>query len=289
MALTSRHSRAVAIHGAGSGLGRAVALGFAAKGYIVFGTAASAGEVCELKELSRGRVSLTVCSVNKIDGIRAWVDGVCEALGASGIDILISNVAQFSPIPMELLSLEALRRDFEINVFGTIMVINAFLPSLRRAHGRIVQISSPTASVLFPFNGPSDASMAAMEAFSAIYRAELTPFGIDVVVASVGRLEEEEEAEICPTEVRQVIDAMTPDQRKVYGKDFAAFQKRVHDLNTNGIKLSAAAERIIELAERDVVSGRAPIGSEAERLLDVVREKTPDELEEYRRNPVNMD
>jgi NAD(P)-dependent dehydrogenase (short-subunit alcohol dehydrogenase family) len=55
---------------------------------------------------------------------------------------------------------------------------------VRKARGRIVQISTRTASLPLPFNGPSGASKAAMEVFATVYRAELKPFGIDVVVVA---------------------------------------------------------------------------------------------------------
>jgi NAD(P)-dependent dehydrogenase (short-subunit alcohol dehydrogenase family) len=66
--------------------------------------------------------------------------------------------------------------------------MNAFLPALRKARGRIVQVSTWTASVPLPFNGPSGASKAAMEAFATVYRAELKRFGIEVVVAAAGNM-----------------------------------------------------------------------------------------------------
>jgi len=56
-------------------------------------------------------------------------------------------------------------------------VVNAFLPALRKARGRIVQVSTWTAHLPLPFNGPSGASKAAMEVFATVYREELKRFG----------------------------------------------------------------------------------------------------------------
>src|ERR1700751_4067102 len=180
--------RSAAVTGAGGGLGRDIALGLAAKGYVVFGTAMSAAEVRDLKDASGGRVSLTVCDMTKEESVRAWAAGVSDALGDSGLDILINNAGILTPGPIEVLPLDAIRREFDVNVFGALSVINAFLPALRKARGRIVQVSTWTASVTLPFNGPSGASKAAMEAFAAAYRAELKPFGVDFVVAVAGNM-----------------------------------------------------------------------------------------------------
>jgi NAD(P)-dependent dehydrogenase (short-subunit alcohol dehydrogenase family) len=100
-----------------------------------------------------------------------------DVVGAAGLDLLINNAGILTPGPIEVLPLDAIRREFDVNVFGALSVINAFLPALRKARGRIVQVSTWTASVPLPFNGPSGASKAAMEVFSAVYRAELKSSG----------------------------------------------------------------------------------------------------------------
>src|SRR6266853_1476003 len=83
MSLASKKSgQSAVVTGAGSGLGRDIALALAAKGYIVFGTAFAAAEVQDLKQASGGRVSLTVCDITKDQAVRAWAASVSDALGA---------------------------------------------------------------------------------------------------------------------------------------------------------------------------------------------------------------
>ena len=143
MPSANRHSgRSAAVTGAGGGLGRDIALGLAAKGYVVFGTAMSTTEVHDLKDASGGRVSLTVCDMTKEEPVKAWAVGVSEALGDSGLGMLINNAGILTPGPIEVLPLDAIRREFDVNVFGALSVINAFLPALRKARGRIVQVST---------------------------------------------------------------------------------------------------------------------------------------------------
>jgi len=73
------------VSGAGGGLGRDIALQLAAKGYVVFGTAFAPAEVEDLKEASGGRASLTVCDITKPQAVKAWADGVSDALGDAGL------------------------------------------------------------------------------------------------------------------------------------------------------------------------------------------------------------
>src|ERR1700704_2659714 len=103
--VSEQSGRSAAITGAGSGLGRDLALQLAVKGYVVFGTALASVEVQDLKEASGGRVSLTVCDITKPEAVRTWVAGVSEALGETGLNLLISNAGILTPGPMEVLSL----------------------------------------------------------------------------------------------------------------------------------------------------------------------------------------
>src|SRR5258708_38420996 len=119
MSSTSQHSgRCVAVTGAGGGLGRDIALGLAAKGYIVFGTAMSAEEVQDLKDASGGRVSLTGCDMTQEEAVKAWAGGVSGALGHSGLDILITNAGILTPRAIEVLPLAASRRQVDAHRIG---------------------------------------------------------------------------------------------------------------------------------------------------------------------------
>ena len=288
MPSTFQHSgRSVAVTGAGSGLGRDIALGLAAKGYIVFGTAMSATEVRDLKDASGGRVSLTVCDMTKEQAVKAWAGGVSDALGEAGLDLLINNAGILTPGPIELLPLDAIRREFDVNVFGALSVINAFLPALRKTRGRIVQISTWTASIPLPFNGPSGASKAAMEVFAAVYRAELKSFGIDVVVAAAGNMKTGGPAKTAAALAR-IADGMTSEQRELYGQSFATFADKLNSMQGAGLESVLAAKRVIELAEQTPPPSIAPVGDDAAEMLRIAREMPDGEQDALRLQMVGL-
>ena len=86
------------------------------------------------------------------------MSGVTQALGESGLDVLISNAGMLTPPGLlEVLPAAAVGHELEVNVFAGFAVINAFLPALRRARGRIDQIAAMTGRLPLPFNGPSSA------------------------------------------------------------------------------------------------------------------------------------
>jgi len=97
--------------------------------------------------------------------------------------------------------------------------IHVFLPLLRQARGRIVQIGSMTGRFQLPFSGPSSASKAAMEAFADVYRTELKPFGIDFIMVHPGALLTGGPAKTA-AQLKQVSENMTVEQKNLYGKYF---------------------------------------------------------------------
>ena len=288
MPLPSKNSgRAAVVTGAGSGLGRDIALGLAAKGYIVFGTASTAAEVQDLTDASGERVSLTVCDITKEQAVRAWAASVSDALGGIGVNLLISNAGILTPGPLEIVPLDAVRHEFEVNVFGALSVINAFLPALREARGRIVQISTWTASLPLPFNGPSGASKAAMEVFATVYRAELKPFGIDVVIAAAGNMRTGGPAKTAAA-LAHMAERMTPQERDLYGRRFDTFVEKLNSMQGSGLASVDAAARVIEVAERNPAPRFAAVGRDAEEILRAVREQSDAEQDALRLQIVGL-
>ena len=284
MATTKK--RSVAVTGGGSGLGRDIALGLAATNYRVFGTAMTREEVSDLQRVSGGAVTLTRCNITDESAVTQWTRDVAKQTDGE-LDLLINNAGILTPGPLEVLSLDAIKREFDVNVFGALSVINAFLPALRRARGRIVQISTWTASLPLPFNGPSGASKAAMDVFATVYRAELKPFGIDVVIAAPGNMRTGGPAKTAAALTR-VAERMTADERELYGHAFDTFAASLNSMQGSGLESIEAARKVIELAEQVPAPTRAPVGPDAEDMLRVVRERSDAEQDALRLRLVGL-
>jgi NAD(P)-dependent dehydrogenase (short-subunit alcohol dehydrogenase family) len=280
------NTRAAAVTGAGGGLGRDIALGLAAKHYRVFGTAMNPEEIADVQEASGGAVSLTRCDITDDDAVKRWARDVASQTGG-GLDLLINNAGILTPGPLEVLSLKAIRREFDVNVFGALSVINAFLPALRQARGRIVQIGTWTASMPMPFNGPSGASKAAVEVLATVYRAELKQFGIDVVVVVPGNMKTGGPAKTAAA-LKKVADDMTAEQRELYGRTFGSFTNAMNSMQASGLDSVSAATKVIELAEQVPAPSRAPVGDDAEEMLRAVREKSDAEQDALRLRLVGL-
>jgi len=271
----------VAITGAGSGLGRAVAIKLAAKGYRVFGTARSETDAADLEKASAGNVAVTLADITDQHAVTAWVGKVTEDLGERGLDVLISNAGTLTPGPLEVIPLDDIRREFEVNVFGAMAVINGFLPALRKSRGRIVQIGAMTGRLPVPFDGPSSASKAAFEALADVYRLELKPFGIAFVMVQAGNMRTGGPAKTAAA-LKRISDAMTDEQRALYGYAFGKFTESLNNMQNAGLSAEASADRVIELVEQEPPPIRAALGDDAEQILRLVREQSDTELDALR-------
>lgn len=280
--------RTAAITGAGSGLGREIALKLVANGHRVFGTALSAGEVADLSDASDGQVSLSIVDITDEGAVNGWAGAVMDELGEAGLDVLVSNAGILTPGPLEILPLRAIKREFDVNVFGGLAVINAFLPALRQARGRIVAIGAMTGRFPLPFNGPSSSSKAALEAIADIYRSELKPFGVHFVLAQAGNMVTGG-PEKTAAAMQRVADSMTDAQKALYGEEFAKFSEALNKAQREGLSAEASADRVVELVEAEPAPIRGAVGEDAEKLLGLVRVKSDAELDELRRQYVGLD
>ncbi len=167
-------ARTVVVTGASSGIGRATAMRLARSGWRVVGGVRTAEAEAELRD---GGVEPVRLDVTDAEEIAAAV----EAVGPQ-LDGLVDNAGVAVAAPLELVPLDELRRQLEVNVVGQVAVLQAFLPALRRARGRVVLMGSVGGRSALPFLGPYAASKHALEAFADVLRVELSPWGMTVSI-----------------------------------------------------------------------------------------------------------
>jgi NAD(P)-dependent dehydrogenase (short-subunit alcohol dehydrogenase family) len=183
---TATAQRNVLVTGAAGGIGGEVVKRLDALGYRVFAGIRRADTADRLpRSTNVVPVAFDLAEDRSRDGA---VASVHTALGGEGLHGLVNGAGMIVQGPLELVSLAALRTQFEVNVLGQIAVTNAFLPALRAARGRIVNISAATGRTTVPFLGPISASKTALESLSDALRMELKPFGVHVAVVEPGAM-----------------------------------------------------------------------------------------------------
>ena len=175
-------SRAVLVTGCSSGIGNATARRLVEAGHRVY---ASARRVETLADLAANGCRTLSLDVTEDGSMRAAVAAIEEAEGA--VDVLVNNAGYSQSGAVETVPMDAVRRQFETNLFGPARLIQLCLPGMRRqGWGRIVNLSSMGGRLTFPGGGYYHASKYALEALSDALRFEVAGFGIDVIVIEPG-------------------------------------------------------------------------------------------------------
>ena len=186
---SASETRSVVITGSSTGIGAACALELDRRGFHVFAGVRSDDDGQRLRDQASERLTPIMIDVTDEAMIASAAEAVTEAVGEAGLAGLVNNAGIVVPGPLEIIPLDKLRLQFEINVIGQIAVTRAFLPLLRTAKGRILNMSSISGRVAAPFVGPYSASKFALEALSDALRGELRHWGIDVSVIEPGNVD----------------------------------------------------------------------------------------------------
>jgi NAD(P)-dependent dehydrogenase (short-subunit alcohol dehydrogenase family) len=182
---------AVLITGAGGGIGAATARRLDALGFDVFAGVRRAADGERLQRQISAQISPLLLDITDPSAIASAAETVTKTVGSAGLVGLVNNTGLIVEGPLELIPLAEVRKQFEVNVIGQIAVTQAFLPLLRQARGRIVNIGAPTGQVAVPYLGALSASKAALESVTDALRSELRLFEISVSIVEPGAMQTE--------------------------------------------------------------------------------------------------
>ena len=177
---------AVVITGASTGIGEACALHLDKLGYRVFAGIRKAADGESLRRRASERLVPVRLDISDETEIAEAARTVIEAVGDGGLTGLVNNAGIVVGGMLEFLPVDELRRQLEVNVIGQIAVTQAFLASLRKARGRIVNMGSLSGLISSPFSGAYCASKFALEALTDALRMELRPWNIHVSIVEPG-------------------------------------------------------------------------------------------------------
>jgi len=178
----SEPSKAVLITGCSSGIGRATALRLARGGWRVYATARRPETLGDLREAGCDTLALDVTDEQSMQSAVKRVQAEAGAVG-----VLVNNAGYSQGGAIETVPLDAVRRQFETNVFGLVRLTQLALPAMRAQRwGKVVNVGSMGGRVSFPGAGHYHATKHALEAISDALRFELRGFGIDVILLEPG-------------------------------------------------------------------------------------------------------
>jgi NAD(P)-dependent dehydrogenase (short-subunit alcohol dehydrogenase family) len=273
------------ITGASTGIGRATALRLAGAGWTVLAGVRTPAAGDQLRADANGASRLTplildVTSAEDLeDATRRVRKGGADGdgrdspdAGPGRLDALVNNAGIGLGGPLEILSDEDWRRQFDVNLFGQIGVTRALLPALRAARGRIVFVSSIGGKVAAGFNGPYAASKHAIEAVGDALRVELHSSGVRVALVEPGSVAtpiwDKTRAEVDRVRIPAELD-------DVYGKVPAAMERVLEDTARRGVPPERVAETIERALSAQRMRSRYLVGRDAHMLI-AARRLLPD-------------
>jgi NAD(P)-dependent dehydrogenase (short-subunit alcohol dehydrogenase family) len=169
----------VLVTGASTGIGESTARHLRELGFDVVAGVRKDEDAERLGAAGLQTVKLDVTDAAQVDALRA-------RFRDSGLAGLVNNAGMAVAGPLEFVPIDSLRHQLDVNLIGQVAVTQAALPALRRARGRIVNVSSIGGRIALPLVSPYSASKFALEGVSDSLRRELRHLGVDVILIEPG-------------------------------------------------------------------------------------------------------
>ena len=179
----------VLVTGASSGIGWAVTEALTARGIRVFGSVRNRLDAERLLNAFKEQVVPLIFDTTDVDAVAAATKQVRDTLDNEPLFGIVNNAGIGTAAPLLYVPIAEFRQQFEVNVIGTLNVIQHFVPLLRstgKTPGRVINIGSTAGRVGIPFFGAYAASKHALNALSESLRRELLIYGIDVITVVPG-------------------------------------------------------------------------------------------------------
>lgn len=242
-------AKTILITGASSGIGKTTAKLFQERGWNVVASMRTPDKEKELNQLDN--VLVTPLDVTKPDTIRKAVAAGVDRFGA--IDVLLNNAGFAVYGLLEATSTEAIREQFETNVFGMLEAAKAVIPHMReRGQGVIINVSSIGGVIAFPLGTLYHGSKWAIEGMSEALSYELREAGIAVKLVEPGDV---------LTNIR--IDMQTDDSLTQYGHLVSTYMDSYAPIKAKGSEPIVIAEAIYGAATDGEDRLRYPAGQDA--------------------------
>jgi NAD(P)-dependent dehydrogenase (short-subunit alcohol dehydrogenase family) len=241
--------KSVLITGVSTGIGYHLLKIYYEKGYLVFGSVRNSKDRDRLLKKFPDFKPL-IFDVTDDAAIKTAIEEVAQVLDGRGLDLLINNAGVAFSGPLMLIDMEEMHRQFDINLFGVVRVTQACLPLLGATQdpthppGRIINMSSVSGQVGFPYLGPYVSSKHALEGLSHCLRRELLHLGIDVVIIGPGSIKTPIWEKESATEIPEKYN------RSPFGKYVRNFQKVMLRTGERGMDPYLFAQKVAAISEK---------------------------------------
>ncbi len=241
------NSSTTLVTGASTGIGLEIAKALASSGHAVYAGVRREKDAKEL-EAQSPNIKALILDITKPDQLEKAFETIAAECDSSVPFHLVNNAGVAVSAPIETVSLEALREQFEVNVFGAVSATQKFSSLLRAREGRVVMIGSVSGLVSAPFLGVYSASKFALEAVTSSLRMEMAPFGVRVFMVRPGQVATPIWEKNFSRE-KELLDQMPSEARSRYAPFIESFLKTVKGDVPAAIPASKIADAVVDCLE----------------------------------------
>jgi NAD(P)-dependent dehydrogenase (short-subunit alcohol dehydrogenase family) len=286
MTTNDKNNKPVAVvTGSSSGIGYETSLLMARNGFFTYATMRSIDKSNKIIDLKRNeKLPLDVLKLDVTDdkSVKEAIEQIVNERGR--IDVLVNNAGYALLGPLEELSIQEIKEQFETNVFGVVRLTKEILPIMRRQlHGTIVNISSIAGRIGFPLTSAYVSSKFALEGLSESMAYEVEQFGIKVILIEPGVIKTNFDKNL---KIGKDVSSSTTTTPSTYARDspYANFtKKRIAGFKPrfeNGLPPIEVAKVILEaVSSKDVPpASRYLVGDDAFKLTEIRKSKSDKEF-----------
>ena len=279
MNAVDRNKKVVAVvTGSSSGIGFETSLLLAKNGFFTYATMRNldkSNKIIDLKLKEKLPLEVLELDVTDDKSVKEAIEKIANEQGT--VNVLVNNAGYALVGPLEELSIQEFKEQFETNVFGAIRVTQAVLPIMRKQrHGTIVNISSIAGRIGFPLTSAYVSSKFALEGLSESMAYEIDQFGTKVILIEPGVIKTNFDHNLkIGKKVSTTNDRNSP-YADITEKRIAGFKPRFE----NGIPAIDVAKVILKaITSKNVPSGsRYLVGNDAFKLMEIRKNRSDKEF-----------
>jgi NAD(P)-dependent dehydrogenase (short-subunit alcohol dehydrogenase family) len=272
-----RESVAV-VTGSSSGNGFETSLLLAKNRFYTYSTMRNLEKSARIKEVAKkDSLPIEVLQLDVTDdkSVTDAIDVISNRQGR--IDVLVNNAGYEQHGPVEELSMEEIKTQFETNFFGAVRVMKAVLPMMRKQRsGTIVNVSSIGGKIGVPLNSAYVGSKFALEGFSESMKYELEGFGIKVILIEPGAVNTN-----YLENSRQAQKAMNPDSPYAELSKMVSEGVRERFKETSSSSPMQVAKVILTAIKSEKPNTRYLVGNDAIAINERRKSSSDSELERW--------
>jgi NAD(P)-dependent dehydrogenase (short-subunit alcohol dehydrogenase family) len=269
-------TKVAVVTGSSTGIGFETAVQLARSGYQTYATMRDTKKSEHLTEIAKSENLPLIIAQLDVNNDKSVKDAIDKILSEKErIDVIVNNAGYGLFSPIEELSLDQIKEQFETNFFGAIRVIHAVIPTMRKQRaGTIVNLSSLVGRVGLPLSSAYVATKFALEGLTESVRYELSQFGINVILIEPGVIK--------TNFIENLKTSNVSESKSNYADLNESISKRFETMMANSLTSpKVVAETILNAVTSEDPKLRYIVGEDAQSIMKIRNDNSDEKFENW--------